>query len=60
MSSKKARRQMIRIIEHIKGGHERAQDNSHNEEEMRWAGVFIAVVGATLVALSFTLDGGPL
>ena len=29
----------------------------HDEEETRWAGVFIAVVGVTLMALSFALGG---
>jgi hypothetical protein len=30
----------------------------HDEEVNRWAGVFVAVVGVMLMALSFALDEG--
>ena len=31
-----------------------------DEKGIRWVGVSIAVVGVTLMALSFALDGGPI
>jgi hypothetical protein len=35
----------------------RRKITAHDEEETRWAGIFVAAVGVTLMVLS-TLDGG--